>query len=247
MLWVVPGMVAHQHEVAHFCHISTRVLLDGHKIDHSTSATCSQGLSKTIRNQPTKAQTLWPYTLCPSGTLLASMSISQTSAHLALDFIQTCQAYFDTLASLALGPTISAVWFLSWSSNSHWRTVQCPSISNSADNLLKCIQSFSALSNIHGYFIHSHRFRKWDTKHTFWSVQSAIINVLCEKNKSPDILGLCPFVLWYGPCRWLLPFYLTHWLDHFHHICLLFSLVFQLPTVLPYLLACIKVAHGIIS
>ena len=58
---------------------------------------------------------------------------------------------------------------------------RCPSISNSADDLLKRIQTSTATSTIHGYFIHSHRFRKRETEHTFWTVQSAIIRALRAK------------------------------------------------------------------
>ena len=58
---------------------------------------------------------------------------------------------------------------------------KCPSISNSADDLLRRIQSSSVSSNIHGYFLHSHCFRKRETEHIFWTVQSAIVRALCAK------------------------------------------------------------------
>ena len=120
------GCARHGHpsvEVAHFCHMSARVRYGWSQ--HRPQHTCNV-LPGTIQNhqkQTDKSSVImtvytlpfWHFTCInehissPSGTLLASTSISQTSAHLALDFIQTCQAYFDTLASLALGPTISAV------------------------------------------------------------------------------------------------------------------------------------------
>ena len=40
----------------------------------------------------------------------------------------------------------------------------CPVISDSADDLLRCINASSAKSIIHGYCIHSHRFLKRETE-----------------------------------------------------------------------------------
>ena len=58
---------------------------------------------------------------------------------------------------------------------------RCPSISNSADDLLKRIQTSAATGTIHAYIIHSHRFRKKETEHAFWTIQSAIIRTLRAK------------------------------------------------------------------
>ena len=80
MIYAV-GCARHGHPSVEVAHFSVTWVpgsdMGGHNIDHSTRATCSREPSKTIRNKPTKAQSLWPYILCPSGTLLASMSISQ--------------------------------------------------------------------------------------------------------------------------------------------------------------------------
>ena len=55
-----------------------------------------------------------------------------------------------------------------------------PQISDSANSLLQSIACSKAISIIHCYCIHSHRFLKRETKRTFWSVQAAIVKQLRE-------------------------------------------------------------------
>ena len=58
---------------------------------------------------------------------------------------------------------------------------RCPTISNSADDLLGRISSSTATTTIHGYCIHSHRFGRRETKQAFWTVQAAIVRALRAK------------------------------------------------------------------
>ena len=97
----------------------------------------------------------------------------------------------------------------------------CPSILNSADELLKGILSSTHSSTIHGYFIHAHRFQEHKTEQTFWGVQSAIVRVLRSKQ------GLQVFWVFIHPsCDMALaprlsPCSITHWLDGFYNTSLL--------------------------
>ena len=75
----------------------------------------------------------------------------------------------------------------------------CPHVFNSGNDLLHHIRSSGDSSQIHGYLIHSLRFKDSDTTATFWQVQTTIIAQLrCLRNLQvfvaiviPDHEGRC--------------------------------------------------------
>ena len=171
--------------------------------------------------------------VCPFGIRLHS---DLSSLFWYFGIFGTWPYYFGSLISLLI--------IKSWSSSTHCRIAQCPSVLTSADNLLKCIWSSSALSNIHGYFIHSRA-----SANGIRSILFDQFNLLSPTPYAQNGVSRYSGSLSIRPVAWLLPLAFAvlpqFWLDHFHHICLLSWLIFQLPTALPYLLACIKVAHRI--
>ena len=56
----------------------------------------------------------------------------------------------------------------------------CPDIFGSGNDLLHHIRALGDTSEIHGYLIHSLRFRDSDTTSLFWQLQSSIIAQLCS-------------------------------------------------------------------
>ena len=67
----------------------------------------------------------------------------------------------------------------------------CPIISDSAYDLLSCINSSSDNSIIHGYCINSHRFLKRDTEQKLWTVQDSIVRAL---RANQGLVGVWLFV-----------------------------------------------------
>ncbi len=56
----------------------------------------------------------------------------------------------------------------------------CPDIFGSGNDLLHHIRASGDTSQIHGYLIHSLRFRDSNTTSSFWQLQSSIITQLCS-------------------------------------------------------------------
>ena len=66
----------------------------------------------------------------------------------------------------------------------------CPDILSSGNNLLHHIRASGDTSQIHGYLIHSLRFRDNDTTSSFWKLQSSIFAQLCSLRNLPMVVAV---------------------------------------------------------
>ena len=65
---------------------------------------------------------------------------------------------------------------------------KCPKIADSAIGLLQMVVTSKAKSTIHGFCIHSHKFKSRDVEEKFWTTQANIITVLRDKRGLQSLL-----------------------------------------------------------